>query len=80
MKFKQRKHFEIDRDDGHLTYVQIFDNGDFMIGELYKDPTEEEYQYHAVLSVRSNEVSKILEILNDEENWKFKPLVEVDDE
>ena len=72
-KAKRFKRYEISKTDSHITYLQIADSGDFTIGEIYGD------EYHCMLSVRGDDVPKIISILCDKENFKFPELKEVEE-
>jgi hypothetical protein len=72
-KERRIKRFEIARDDGHLTYLDIHSSGSFMVGEFFKsDATSDNFEYHAVLSIRPDEAPRIIEILSDEKSWTFE--------
>lgn len=68
-KFTQFKHFEINSNDSHKTYLRIFNNGDFMLGELFGP--EDDRKYHCILAVRGEDVEKIVSLLNDPASWDF---------
>jgi len=60
--------FEIARQDGHVTILEVHSNNDITIREIFGD------LYHVLLSVRHGEIFTILDILNDPETFVFKTI------
>ena len=70
---KRAKRFEISRTDNHTTYLLITERGDFTIGETYGD------EYHCMLSVRGDDVQRIISILSDKESFTFPEIKDSDE-
>jgi len=67
-KVKYSKKFEVCNEDEHKTYLVTYPEGHFTIGEIFGNT------YHVIMSVRGDDVPKIIELLNDPDTWEFPDL------